>query len=279
MKKHELKSGALWVGDTEQDFTIGAETMLPPLVKQDDIRYEYNQNSSLDCTLYGSIGAVSDHMNYQFTTAEIKEIVAMSYERWRRQWEGWWTRLGVECVVDRWNAHKDTKLIYYKLDMHSPQYIEAKEKWYSLVNTYQADWTYWLDIYDDAIVQWEEFGKTYWHCLRWYDIDEKMIDNYKGRKWKNNIKTNIYAVPTLRKLVENGVYYPVCYLILPEHTKDLKMMKRLQRERYRLIQNMNNNVRNKMTNQENPYYCEQLDQINATYKSRLEDIDLELKTL
>ena len=106
-----------------------------------------------------------------------------------------------------------------------------------------------------------------------------MIDNYKGRKGKNDIPTNIYSVPTLEKLVENNVFYPKCYLILPEQTKDIATMKQLQRERHRLIQNMNNNVRNKRENQNLPNYCEQLDQINATYQSRLNDLENELKTL
>jgi hypothetical protein len=64
---------------------------LPALHIQDDIRFEYNQGSSLDCTLYSSFGAISDLMNYEFNEQEIKEIVAMSYVRGRPQGKGWFT--------------------------------------------------------------------------------------------------------------------------------------------------------------------------------------------
>jgi len=84
---------------------------LPTLFEQDDIYFEYNQSanswSKLSCTLFNAFTAVSDLWNYEFSLSEIKEINDLSYEKGRKEGDGWWTDLAVDLVRNRWNSNKD----------------------------------------------------------------------------------------------------------------------------------------------------------------------------
>ena len=83
-----MKNWALWVWEQPTDFLIWNTENLPKLELQDDKRYEYNQGSSNDCTLYSSFGSLSDLMNYEFSPQEIIEMNELSYSRGRKKGSG-----------------------------------------------------------------------------------------------------------------------------------------------------------------------------------------------
>ena len=70
----------LWAWATSTDYVLcsGDEDLLPPLVKKDEIRFEYNQYANkwsyVSCTIFAAVWMLSDLTNYQFTYDEIKEI-------------------------------------------------------------------------------------------------------------------------------------------------------------------------------------------------------------
>ena len=89
-------------------------------------------------------------MDYEFSKEEIKEIVALSYEQGRRSGKGWYTNLGVKCVVNYWNEkHQDKPVVYKRIDLDSPQAEDALNKNYTLCTTYKGSAEYNLDSLKD----------------------------------------------------------------------------------------------------------------------------------
>lgn len=279
-KDLEILDWAYAVGESENDFSIEWEVDLPPLFNMDNIRYEYNQGRSVHCTLYWPMWAISDLFNYEFKQENIDAIIALSVERgkpiniWRN------TQLGVKCACDYWNSISEQKVVYYRVDVKSLNFIDAIKKWYTVVVTYRGNSTYGMDVYDNACVDGTEFpNPTYGHCTTsiWMD-DTGIKDSYKGRKGKGWIDTNRYKLSDLKKLVDNGVFYPVAYLILPQQTKSPEEIKRLMTMKAMITQKMdlNSQLRYLTTDER---FKEELHGENNICREKLIDIELELKKL
>jgi len=276
----EILDWALAVGESDDDFLIEWEVELPPLFNLDNIRYDYNQGKSLHCTLYWPMWAISDLMNYEFKQENIDAIVALSVERGKpiNRWRN--TQLWVKCVCDYWNSISDNKVVYYRVDVKSLNFMDAIKKWYTVVVTYKGNSAYGMDVYDNACVDGKEFGKpTYWHCTSSIWMDETGIkDSYAGRKGKGWIDTNRYKISYLKELVDNGVFYPVAYLILPQQTKSPEEIKRLMDMKSMITQKMDLNSQLwYLTTDER--FKEELHGENNICREKLIDIELELKKL
>lgn len=225
-----------WVlGFWEQstDFLLWSAETLPELSKQDTIRYQYNQWSSNDCTIYSPVWALSDLMNYKFTADEIKEINELSYTRWRTRWEWWYVQSWVKCVCDWWNEQfPNNPVAYYRIDLIDTELLEEiTKKNYTVCTGYQWNLQYNMDFITDWILNWVNFGKaTYGHAVSIIDNNWKrsIKDNYYPReyKWK---QVNIYEVEhTFKELVESKVYYTSAYVIVKiQNEERLKELKRL----------------------------------------------------
>ena len=77
MAKDEEVLGCLgdWAENSDYVLCSWDSNLLPPLVKKDEIRYEYNQYknswSMVSCTIFAAVGCLSDLMNYKFSYDEI----------------------------------------------------------------------------------------------------------------------------------------------------------------------------------------------------------------
>ena len=276
----DILDWALSVWELDTDFLIEGNVELPPLPNIDNIRYSYNQGSTLHCTLYWPMWAVSDLMNYQFSPLDIRDIIDLSISRGKPENAWWQTVLWVKCVVDFWNSTHEEKLIYYRLDVPSLNFTDALKKGYTIVMTYRGNSAYNADVYDDAIVEKTEFWTpTYGHCTTSIWLDGNGIkDSYVGRKWLNGIPTNEYKLSDLQKLVENKVFYPCAYIIIPQQTKSKEEIKRLMDFKSQLAQKTAiNAILWRLTNDE--HYKDELTSEDNISKAKIADIETELKKL
>ena len=280
-----ITDGALEVWEKDTDLLIEWEIELPPLFKQNDIRHEYNQWSSLDCTLYSSFWALSDLKDYELTKTDIKEIVNMSYERGRQKDKGWSTALWVKCVCDWWNnKHPDNKAIYFRIDVLSNNFLQALKLGYTVVLTFKGNSSYSNDHWVDWVVDWVDFKpSTRWHATTSvYLQDEKVYikDSYKWRKKKDWSDDNYYRLADIVALVKNWVYYPSAYLIMSENAikpniDDLKRLKAFELK-------VNNAI---AVNSElwhltsDDIYKSHLEEMNNVNRSKLIDVQNEMKKL
>lgn len=229
----EIKNWCIWIGEQDTDYLLNGSEVetLPNLYEQDTKIYEYNQWTTPHCTLYSAFGAVSDLFNYNFTQAEIDEMVEESYKRGRIRWEWWYVKSAVDLVADYWNEHHSNlwKVVYYRVSLYDTETVDKiLTKNYTLCSWYGWNQTYNDDFKSDWILNWTSFWiRTYGHAVSWIGREWKRYikDNYKGRKnWK--LSTNIYEVEhTPSELVSGGCYYANAYV----YTKvsNLEEIKRL----------------------------------------------------
>lgn len=240
-------NGCYWLWECETDYLLtGAEVeTLPELEQQDTKIIEYNQWTTLHCTLYSAFGAVSDLFNYEFTQKEIDEIVEESYKRGRVKGQGWYVKSAVDLVADYWNDHHSDlwKVVYYRISLYDTELVDKiLKKNYTLCSWYNWNSKYNADRNDNAILNWVSFPwATYWHAVSWIGRNGKRYikDNYKGRKsWK--LATNIYEVehkPT--ELVSGGCYFANAYVYVKvDNTEEIKRLEKIKTECNTLIEHL-----------------------------------------
>lgn len=284
MPKIIIKDGCLGVGESKFDFELMWDVSIPELHKQDDIRYEYSQWLSKDCTLYAWIWAISDIYNYEYSSQEIQGVVQESYNRGRQIGKGRYTQAGIRCAVDMWNdKYPDQKLLYFRMKIWDSTFLDALAKGYTIIVSYKGNSDYWKDYYDDAIVQWVDFpNPTYWHATTAVLIDGKIHikDSYKGRTGEGGIDTNYYEIEHLTQLVENNVYYENCYFVIPEGIVDTteQELKRLTAFKNEIdISMASHSAMWGITNEE--YFKNTLHEWNNVLREKLLDIQLEMNKL
>ena len=215
--------GIIWK-DTDFILTEWDLAGLPTLFEQDDEIYEYNQakqsRSTMSCTIFNPVWAVSDLMNYEFPLEQIKEIDNLSYEKWRKHWDWWRTDLAVDLVRNWWNSNKELvkkygKVASYRLALRDDELIaKVLEKKYTICWSYQWNAEFNKDRNDWVLDNYEFWKATYWHSVWMRNRNNKKCvkDNYKWRtyNWK---PTNIFEVkPERSQLVQSKVFRPNCYL-------------------------------------------------------------------
>ena len=230
--------------DTDFILTEWDVDWLPTLFQQDEIFFEYNQNansrSKMSCTLFNAFGSVSDLWNYEFLLNQIKELNDLSYEKWRKQWDGWRTNLAVDLVRNWRNNNKDLvkqywKVASYKINMRNDELVNRiLDKNYTICWSFEWNTNYILDYSEDWVLDNYEFWKkTYWHSVSLRKIDWKKCikDNYKWRKY-NWRPTNIYELkPTCKNLVNWWTYRPRWYLYTKVAEDNYEELIRLEKVR------------------------------------------------
>lgn len=276
-----IKNGAIWVGEQITDFLIEWEVSLPPLVMQDNIRYAYNQNSKKermsDCTLFGPFGALSDLKNIRFRDEDIEEIRTLAKTRWKKDNKGWYTQLWVKVVCDWWNSKNSDKVLYFRIDLLSDNFTDLISKNYTIISTFKGNSKYTKDKNDNGIINWTSFWtSTRWHCTDLFFNEWIYVkDSYD---WVS--KTNIYKLENLKGLVDNNVFYSVGYVILPEESVKLSKeeIKKLTEFKNLIQWNIESNSKQRhLTNSEQ--YKDWLHEANNVYRSKIDDINKELKNI
>jgi len=209
-----------WAKDTDYIFDEAELDNLPELYEKDDIIFEYNQWSSLDCTIYWAIWAVSDLTNYQYPQERIDKNVAESYNRWRVKWQWRFVENACKLIKDDWNNDEELvkkywKIAYYRVKKVNNEVIEwILKKKYTLVWNRSTASEFTADYRTDWVLDWKDFWiKTNWHCIdiisyKWVRSEK---NSYKWRKtydWKKDC--NIFELKHF--LAEISNYWPNFYL-------------------------------------------------------------------
>ena len=197
----EIENGCLWEWALQTDYLLDwLEDTLPELKEQDTKRFYYNQKenewSKKSCTIFGSIGAISDLYNYEYPLSEVREVDDKSYKQWRNKGSGWYVWFAVDLSVKEWNAkHPDKKVAYYRIDISNKELVyKVLKKNYNIVTGYYANGNYTLDYSKDWVLNWTIFTPTtYGHCINLImkNWEIRVKDNYKGTKY-NEYKLENY---------------------------------------------------------------------------------------
>lgn len=276
----ELENGCLWLWEQSTDYTLCEwfEDNLPELVKQDEVRFFYNQYtnswSKVSCTIFAAVGMISDLFNYEFSYDEIKEIDDMSYERWRIKGQGWYVQSAVKLVADWWNDNKKLtekygKVAYYRISKYSDEVIEkVLDKLYTLDTNFSGNQKY-NDDRRDWVLDGTSFGaSTYGHSV---DI----IKNNWKRSVKDSWSTNqIYELK--HKISEISCYGSYLYLytkVAEDSLEDLKRLNEMKTMIERMIED--NSAMWHLTNDED--YKAKLHEMNEEHRAKLKTIEEQLK--
>lgn len=270
MDKEVLGCLGDWAENTDYLLCNWDENLLPPLVKKDEIRYEYNQYknswSYVSCTIFAAVGCLSDLMNYKFSYDEIKEIDELSYERGRIRWQWWYVQSAVKLVADRWNERMDRKVVYYRISKYDNDIIEN-----AINSLYSIDWNMcptkeYNEDKKDGMVDWKDFwNKTSWHSV-W------VVNKSGQRSVKDSGSVPYYWLKN--KLSEITNFWTYFYIYVPAND-NLEEIKRLNEFRTNLINSIELN--SKMRHQTNDTnYQSILHYVNEKHRKKLKDIDEQL---
>lgn len=275
----------LWIGESDKDYVLcnGDSDLLPPLVRKDEIRYEYNQWkqdwSVNSCTIFAALGMYSDLTNYKFSLDEIKEADELSYEpiyshiRERGQW--WYVKDAVDCIRKYVNWRKDLvekygKVASYRISKFDDDIVEnVLEKLYTIdwnfcpTNDYNQDRQDWM-------IDWTDFWKrTNWHsvdiiCKEW---QRSVKDSYVGRKF------NIYWLKNkLSSLTNFWQYFYVYTLVKEDNLEEVKRLNEFKAMLTTAIEH-NSNLWH-ITNDKN--YQAILHYVNEKHRRKVKDCDEQL---
>ena len=276
--------GCLWSGAENTDYVLcnGDSDLLPPLVKKDEIRYEYNQWnqdwSRNSCTIFAAMGMLSDLINYEFSLAELKEVDELSYDNpkyhLRQRWEWWYVKDAVDLVADRYNnsklSEKHWKVAYYRISKFDDEILENV-----IGKLYTIDWNHWLNSEytkdkADWMIDWTEFGNN----TNWHSVD--IICKSSQRSVKNSYKWakyNIYGLKNKLSAITNFWPYFYVYTIVGDNLEEIK---RLNEFKSNLLLAIDTN--SKMWHQTNDTnYQAILHYTNEKNRAKVKDIDEELR--
>lgn len=232
MVKLEETVWCLWVGEQDTDYVLCEwdSDLLPPLVKKDEIRFEYNQYkntwSYVSCTIFAAVGMISDLFNYQFTYDEIKEIDELSYTRWRIRWQWWRVQSAVKLVADRWNEKMDRKVSYYRIEKSNDEVIE-----HAIDKLYTLDWNLCpTHSYNQDKADWMIDGTDFWTNTNWHSVDIIKYQGQRSVKDSGSTKNNVYGLKN--KLSQISNFWPYFYIYIPvdDHLEEIKRLNEIKSE-------------------------------------------------
>lgn len=267
----------LWIWEQNTDYVLcnWNSDLLPPLVKKDEIRYEYNQYANkwsyVSCTIFAAVWMLSDLANYKFSYDEIKEIDELSYTRWRIRGQWWYVQSAVKLVADWWNEKMDRKIAYYRLSKFDDEIIEDV-----INNLYTIDWNFcptkeYNEDKQDWMIDWINF----WNNTNGHSVDVIC------KEWQRSVKdswsrNNIYWLKNNLSKISN--YWPYFYVYTFVKDDNLERVKDLNKFKSYLLQTIeNNSAMRHLTYDVN--YQEELHKMNEMNRAKLKEIDEQLKLL
>ena len=278
MEENEIWCLWLWEQPTDYQLCNGDSDLLPPLVKKDEIRYEYNQWakdwSRVSCTIFAAMWMLSDLINYEFSEAELKEVDELSYGRWRIRGQWWYVQSAVKLVADRYNesdlSKKYGKIAYYRISKFDDDILE-----WVINKLYTIDWNHWLNAeYTKDKKDWMIDGTDFWTQTSWHSVD--IICKAGQRSVKNSYKWakyNIYGLKNKLSAITNFWTYFYVYTIVGENLEEVKRLNEFKSALLVAIE-QNSKLRH-LTNDKN--YQSILHYTNEKNRKKVEDIDNELK--
>lgn len=278
MEENEI--WCLWLGEQLTDYQLcdGDSDLLPPLVKKDEIRFEYNQGnqdrSRVSCTIFAAMWMLSDLINYEFSLDQIKEVDELSYTRGRIRGQWWYVQSAVKLVADRYNesdlSKKYGKIAYYRISKYDDDILE-----WVINKLYTIDWNHWLNAeYTKDKKDWMIDGTDFWTITSWHSVD--IICKWGQRSVKNSYKWakyNIYGLKNKLSAITNFWTYFYVYTIVGENLEEIKRLNEFKSALLVAIE-QNSKLRH-LTKDKN--YQSILHYTNEKNRKKVEDIDNELK--
>ncbi len=203
---------------------------LKGLGKQDKIRKTTDQSYGQythACTMMSTYWGILSIFNMDTQEAEKEEIIKEALDNGYKIKQGRWTRLGVKYACKVWNRlHPNKKVIYLKTYIGSEQWKIALEKWFPIITSYKTSSWYTRDKRDNGVVDWKDFNNfNGGHAIAAYWSEDSSVAWEHVNTYPKN-KYNDYKVRYGYDLVKNGVYYPWCYIIIPEDEWNLEEAKK-----------------------------------------------------
>ena len=235
MEEKEIWCLWLWEQPTDYQLCNGDSDLLPPLVKKDEIRFEYNQGnqdrSRVSCTIFAAMWMLSDLINYEFSLNQIKEVDELSYERGRIRGQWWYVQSAVKLVADRYNesdlSKKYGKIAYYRISKYDDEILE-----WVINKLYTIDWNHWLDSrYTADKKDWMIDGTDFGTQTSWHSVD--IICKWGQRSVKNSYKWakyNIYGLKNKLSAITNFWTYFYVYTIVGDNLEEIKRLNELKTE-------------------------------------------------
>jgi hypothetical protein len=278
MEEKEIWCLWLWEQPTDYQLCNGDSDLLPPLVKKDEIRFEYNQGnqdrSRVSCTIFAAMWMLSDLINYEFSLYQIKEVDELSYTRWRIRGQWWYVQSAVKLVADRYNesdlSKKYGKIAYYRISKYDDEILE-----WVINKLYTIDWNHWLDSrYTADKKDWMIDGTDFWSQTSWHSVD--IICKAGQRSVKNSYKwakNNIYGLKNKLSAITNFWTYFYVYTLVGDNLEEIKRLNELKTECLNCITSLWN-IRH-MTNDTNFQWV--LHYTADKLRAKVKDCDDELK--
>lgn len=261
-----------WAENTDYVLCNGDSDLLPPLVKKDEIRYEYNQYkntwSYVSCTIFAAVGMMSDLMNYEFSYDEIKEIDELSYTRWRIRGQWWWVQSAVKLVADRWNEkHPDKQVAFYRISKYDNDIIENV-----IGKLYTIDWNLGLNSkYNEDKKDWMIDGTDFGTQTSWHSVDIVLKDGQ--RSVKDSWSVPYYWLKNKLSAITNFWANFYVYVPVGDKLEEVKRLNELKTECLNCITSLWN-IRH-MTNDKNFQWV--LHYTADKLRAKVKDCDDELK--
>ena len=281
MEEEVLWCLGTWEENSDYVLCNGDSELLPPLVKKDEIRYEYNQWKSswskVSCTIFAAIWMLSDLINYEFSDSQIKEVDELSYTKWRTRWQWWYVQSAVKLVADRYNNSELSKtywkVAYYRISKYDNEIIEDV-----IDKLYTIDWNHWLNSeYTKDKADWMIDGTEFGSVTSWHSVD--VIKNNWQRAVKNSYKgtkNNIYWLKNKLSQISNFWEYFYVYTLVKEDS--LERIKKLNEMKAKIINWMD--INSELWHLSgSKYHKDKLHDMNEFYREWLNYIDNELKSL
>lgn len=205
----------------ETNYTLaGGVTVLPkPRFVFEDNEIQYNQTkvSGVSCTVFGSMGAVSDQTAYKFTLEQQKEAWNIALSKGAQSW-GWYVDQAVDVVRNLYNnLFPNDQLMSFEIKMKSEALFEALDLGYSVVTGYRGNKAYNTDKLDGVLDEVTFGTSTFGHCVRSIvkrkDGFYYIVDNY----YTNTNKNNVYRIASkenLKKLIYYNVFFQNGYIFV-----------------------------------------------------------------
>lgn len=278
MEEKEIWCLWLWEQPTDYQLCNWDSDLLPPLVKKDEIRFEYNQGnqdrSRVSCTIFAAMWMLSDLINYEFSLDQIKEVDELSYTRGRIRGQWWYVQSAVKLVADRYNesdlSKKYGKIAYYRISKYDDEILE-----WVINKLYTIDWNHWLDSrYTADKKDWMIDGTDFWSQTSWHSVD--IICKAGQRSVKNSYKwgkNNIYGLKNKLSAITNFWTYFYVYTIVGDNLEEVKRLNELKTECLNCITSLWN-IRH-MTNDKNFQWV--LHYTADKLRAKVKDCDDELR--
>jgi hypothetical protein len=227
--KHNPFYGVIEERIDDRDYMIGGEVPLPtPENRFQGIEYNQVPTSPVSCTIFGSMGIISDITGNVFDKKEFDFLWKKALELGANPNVGWYGNLALNLCVKYWNGklsphfNSTNKIKSYRVNMFEEfeKTIETMKKGYSLASGYRGNRDYNNDAWGDGdcILETTNLVKTtYGHWIRMFmqETDNRVYvcDSYKGRP------CNVYSISDLKSLVKNRVFFRNAYYAITANSK------------------------------------------------------------